>query len=112
MVLKRGGATGLTVGRANNVFSYARTHLGDGVSRVSKEWAILPFGNKTGAFSEKGDSGSVVVDGVGRIGGLLTGGGGNKDSIDVTYVTPVSFVMKTIRGSKLLAKACPLSGHA
>jgi hypothetical protein len=74
MVIKRGRTTSLTVGRANNVFSFTRRYFGD--SRVSKEWAILPFDSKSGAFSEKGDSGSVVVDGAGRIGGLLTGGSG------------------------------------
>jgi hypothetical protein len=109
MVLKRGGATGLTVGRANNVFSYTRTHFGD-VSRVSKEWAILPFDNDPHAFSAKGDSGSVVVDGAGRIGGLLTSGGGSADDIDVSYATPISFVMKTIHGSEPLANANPKWG--
>ncbi|KAN0109281.1 hypothetical protein V8E52_009465 [Russula decolorans] len=65
---------------------------------------------KSGAFSAKGDSGSVVVDGAGRIGGVLTSGGGDTDSSDVTYVTPIDFVLKTIRGNKSLAKAYPKSG--
>ena len=110
LVLKRGGTTGLTVGRANNVFSYVRNYFGDNVSGVSKEWAILPFDNKSGAFSGKGDSGAVVVDGAGRIGGLLTCGGGTADSYDLTYVTPISFVLKAIRSNKSLAKAYPKSG--
>ncbi|KAJ7917485.1 hypothetical protein B0H13DRAFT_2441821 [Mycena leptocephala] len=43
------------------------------VIKISREWAILPFDTKSGPFSDVGDSGSVVVDGQGRIGGLLTG---------------------------------------
>jgi hypothetical protein len=110
MVIKRGRTTGLTVGRANDVFSYTRNYFGDNDFGVSKEWAVLPFDNRSGAFSAKGDSGSVVVDGAGRIGGILTGGGGTTDSSDVTYVTPIDFVLKTIRGNKSLAKAYPKSG--
>ena len=111
MVLKRGRTTGLTVGRGNNVFSYTRKYFGDH-SAVSKEWAILPFSNKSGAFSAQGDSGSVVVDGAGRMGGLLTGGGGTTGTgaTDVTYVTPIDFVLKTIRSNKSLAEAYPKSG--
>ncbi|KAI0267791.1 hypothetical protein BC834DRAFT_968701 [Gloeopeniophorella convolvens] len=86
MVLKRGRTSGLT------------------------EWAILPFDNKSCAFSAKGDSGSAVVDGAGRIGGLLTSGGGATDSFDVTYATPISFVLKVIRSNKLFAEAYPTSG--
>ncbi|KAK0207623.1 hypothetical protein IW262DRAFT_1281921 [Armillaria fumosa] len=103
IVLKRGKTTGLTVGRANNIFSYLCNYSGDG--QISKEWAILPYDNKSGAFSAKGDSGSVIVDGAGRIGGLLTGGAGTKDSLDVTYATPIDFILKTIRDNKVLAKA-------
>jgi hypothetical protein len=99
IVLKRGRTTGLTVGRGNNVFSYIRRYI-----------AILPFDSKAGDFSAKGDSGSVVVDGAGRIGGLLTGGGGDTDSTDVTYVTPINFVLKTIRSNRSLTQVYPKSG--
>jgi hypothetical protein len=63
MVIKRGNATGLTVGHAHDIYSYARNYY-DGKAETSKEWAILPFDLKSGAFSEKGDSGSVNVDGL------------------------------------------------
>ncbi|KAK0497408.1 hypothetical protein EDD18DRAFT_1384333 [Armillaria luteobubalina] len=89
IVLKRG-----KTGRANNIFSYF----------------ILPYDNKSGASSAKGDSNSVIVDGAGRIGGLLTGGAGITDSLDVTYATPIGFVLKTIRANKVLAKAYPRAG--
>ncbi|KAH8981224.1 hypothetical protein EDB86DRAFT_447202 [Lactarius hatsudake] len=118
IVLKRGKTSGLTVGCANNVFSYARKYLGDNNIGISKEWAVLPFDAWTGGshdfsakdFSAKGDSGSVVVDGAGRIGGLITCGAGKTDSIDVTYVTPIGFILKTIRNNKSLARCYPKSG--
>ncbi|CAA7262377.1 unnamed protein product [Cyclocybe aegerita] len=99
MVLKRGNTTGLTVGRANNVFSYARNDYAE----TSKEWAILPFDSKSHAFSKTGDSGSVIVDGLGRIGGLLTGGSSAKPSedINITYATPISFLLKRMQENGL-----------
>ncbi|KAH8987174.1 hypothetical protein EDB92DRAFT_1948708 [Lactarius akahatsu] len=118
IVLKRGKTSGLTVGCANNVFSYTRKYLGDNNIGISKEWAILPFDAWTGGshdfsakdFSAKGDSGSVVVDGAGRIGGLITCGGGKTDFIDITYVTPIGLILKTIRNNKSLARSYPKSG--
>jgi hypothetical protein len=91
MVIKRGKTTGLTIGRANDIYSYARNYYGD-KAETSKEWAILPSDSK--AFSDRGDSGSVIVDGLGRIGGLLTGGAGATPSSDITYATPISFLLK------------------
>lgn len=105
IVLKLGGTTGLTIGRANNVFSYTRRHFSENNSGDSMEWAILPFDHSSGAFSAAGDSGSAIVDGTGRIGGLLTSGSGATDSIDVTYATPIDFVLETIRSSEPLSKA-------
>ncbi|KAI0046760.1 hypothetical protein FA95DRAFT_1465730, partial [Auriscalpium vulgare] len=119
-VLKRGSATNLTIGCSNNIVSYVRYSTDDtrlGIRRlrempgmlmgVSKEWAILPlienpglFGElgNSGPFAETGDSGSVIVDSVGRIGGILTGGSiGANESVDVTYATPAAFIMETIR---------------
>ena len=97
MVIKRGNTTGLTIGRANNIFSYTRKHFEDDTTKTSKEWAILPFNSKSGAFSEKGDSGAVIVDGFGRIGGLLTGSTGPTKSADITYATPISFLLKRMQ---------------
>jgi len=73
----------------------------DNETAVSKDLTIL----SSDAFSANGDSGSVVVDGAGRVVGILTGGGGAPDSTDVTYVTPIYFVMEIIRRYKPLANA-------
>ncbi|KAJ7813636.1 hypothetical protein B0H13DRAFT_2293953 [Mycena leptocephala] len=71
MVIKSGNATGLTIGRANDICSRP--------------------------FSDVGDSGSAVVDGQGRIGGLLTGGAGAAASLDITYATPVTFLLRRLK---------------
>ncbi|KAH8111913.1 hypothetical protein DFH11DRAFT_556970 [Phellopilus nigrolimitatus] len=103
MVLKRGGASGLTVGRANNICSYARYYPPYYINdETSKEWAILPRNSESGPFSKNGDSGSVVVDGRGRMGGLLTGGTGrhaslSESQLDITYATPVDFILKRMQ---------------
>ncbi|KAM5543702.1 hypothetical protein V8D89_002319, partial [Ganoderma adspersum] len=104
VVLKRGRTSGLTVGRANGIDSYIR-HYDNVVPKTSREWTIIPYNNKSGAFSEKGDSGSVVVDGCGRIGGLLTGGDGITKSLDLTYATPIDFLLTHIRSWKGAARA-------
>jgi hypothetical protein len=101
MVIKRGNTTGLTVGRANNIFSYARNYYNDNKTKTSKEWAILPFDSKSASFSAEGDSGSVIVDRLGRIGGLLTGGTGATPSLDITYATPINFLLKRLQENGL-----------
>ncbi|KAE9384186.1 hypothetical protein BT96DRAFT_929422 [Gymnopus androsaceus JB14] len=105
MVIKRGSATGLTLGCANSVLSYIRHYFKDGEPETSKEWAILQFDSKSGAFSAKGDSGAVIVDGLGRMGGLLTGASGgtnsNRDLLDITYATPIGFILKNMEENGL-----------
>lgn len=67
MVLKNGGATTLKMAPASS----------------PKEWVIFAEDNRSGPFSAPGDSGSVIVDGSGRMGGLLTGGGGTMENFDI-----------------------------
>ncbi|KIO03705.1 hypothetical protein M404DRAFT_15684 [Pisolithus tinctorius Marx 270] len=97
MVLKNGGKTGLIIGRANGVFSYTRYYFENSPGIISKEWAILPADSKSVPFSALGDSGSIIVDGSGRIDGLLTGGGGTTETSDITYATPISFNLERLR---------------
>jgi len=108
MVIKRGSGSGLTIGRANNIVSYKRYYYGDEsddeYQDTSKEWGIFSYDSKSGAFSDYGDSGSVIVDGLGRIGGLLTGGNGSQDSeasVDITYATPITFLLKRLQENGL-----------
>ncbi len=85
-VLKRGRTTGVTCGIANEVESYVRTYSSEIGSFESKEWAILGYDKSSSPFS---DSGALVVDAEGRMGGMLTGGSGFSAKIDVTYATPI-----------------------
>ena len=86
LVAKSGSATNVTVGRANGIFSFVRD---PSTGEESREWAIFNYSSKSDAFSEPGDSGSVVADGFGRIGGIITSGTGPKGFTNVTYATPM-----------------------
>ncbi|PIL29493.1 hypothetical protein GSI_08435 [Ganoderma sinense ZZ0214-1] len=108
MVLKRGAASGVTTGRLNNVPSYTRTYWADGTSDVSMEWPIFGYLHEkhkyARSFSERGDSGAVVVDGAGRIAGILTSAAGLNDpsvknrtsplddEANVTYMMAADFI--------------------
>ncbi|KAL4066316.1 hypothetical protein V8B97DRAFT_1980589 [Scleroderma yunnanense] len=97
IVIKNGCTTGVTIGRATGIKSFVREYLPDGTRETSMEWAILPYDHKSGAFSAPGDSGAIIVDGKGRIGGLLTGGAGQAGSTDVTYAPPFYWLLQRIR---------------
>ncbi|KAF9000052.1 hypothetical protein BDZ89DRAFT_1027699 [Hymenopellis radicata] len=97
-VIKNGQASGVTIGRATGSFSFVRTgNTGPG----SMAWAIYNYGNESGnnsgVFSKPGDSGSIIVDGFGGIGGLLTGGTGIMETSDVTYATPMWWLWPRIK---------------
>ncbi|KAG8988119.1 hypothetical protein FRB94_001841 [Tulasnella sp. JGI-2019a] len=77
MVIKRGYASDLTVGRLNTTRSFTKVYSMGQPGQMSREVTVLPRNSKSSAFSEPGDSGSAVVDGRGRIVGLLTGGAGD-----------------------------------
>ena len=87
-LVKNGSSTGVTIGRSTGIMSFVREYFEDGTHETSMELAIYSYGNKDGAFSAWGDSGSIIADGKGRIIGLLTGGSGQTDSTDVTYAMP------------------------
>ena len=99
-VIKNGNATSVTIGRATGIFSFVREYFINNTHQTSMEWAILPYDNESGSFSAPGDSGSIIADGHGRIGGLLTGGAtSNKREhlIDITYATPLFWLLPRIK---------------
>ncbi|TFY58859.1 hypothetical protein EVG20_g7997 [Dentipellis fragilis] len=110
-VFKNGAKTGTTIGRANRVSSYTRNFFA-GQYHESREWPVIPtdeflhpIGREkySGPFSAEGDSGSCVADVCSRVGGIITGGAydpNTTDSADVTYFTPISFIMKVLHGTK------------
>ena len=101
MVYKNSVKTGVTIGRRNNVCSYSQCYF-KGEDTMSKEWPIINCDKISEGFSRKGDSGSVVCNGRRRmpVGGLLTGGTRITDSSNITYATPMEFIMKVLHKTK------------
>jgi hypothetical protein len=97
MVIKDGSTTGVTIARASGIMSFVQEYSDDDSHEKSTEWPIFPYDIKSGAFSAPGDSGAVIVDGLGRIGGLLTGGAGFTASSDITYASPITFIEKSVK---------------
>jgi len=96
IVLKDGNTTGLTVGRATGMESFVRD---DDTGDESIELAVYNYDRKSGVFSAKGDSGSLIVDGLGRMVGLLNGGSSKAGLVgtDVTYATPLWWLWLMIK---------------
>lgn len=63
------------------------------------EWGIINYDSKSDVFSEPGDSGPIIADICGRIGGMLTGGSGKTKTSDMTYATPFWWLLKRIQAS-------------
>ena len=97
MVMKRGRTTGLTVGRANELASFSRIMFKCGARHMSKEWSILPYDKKSGPFSAGGDSGAAIVDGQGRLGGIVTGGTSYTTTLDITYASPIDVLLDSFQ---------------
>ncbi|QRV93321.1 hypothetical protein RhiJN_21339 [Ceratobasidium sp. AG-Ba] len=97
MVIKRGSASGLTVGHLNTLRSVVRYYFEGKPGQSSREVAVYPRNSKSGAFSEPGDSGAAVIDGKGRVAGILIGGAGTTESFDCTYVTSINFIIKRLQ---------------
>jgi len=104
VVFKNGAATGMTIGKGNNVSSYTRYYFA-GKHQESREWPVISTDKYLGVFSADGDSGSCVADAFSRIGGIITGGSGIRENCDVTYVTPISFIMRVLHNTKLFEHA-------
>ncbi|CAE7205656.1 unnamed protein product [Rhizoctonia solani] len=100
LVLKNGNATGTTIGRANGAFSIVREYFQDmSVHQTSMQWAIINYNGKSEAFSEPGDSGAIIADTRGRIGGMLIGASGRLETPDITYATPFWWLLERIRAN-------------
>ena len=87
LVIKDGSATGLTVGGLTGMESFVCNSTG----RESVELAVYNFGfdERPRVFSAGGDSGSLIIDGLGRMVGLLHAGTGRREHVDVSYATPM-----------------------
>src|SRR6266699_1887053 len=96
LVIMSGCATSVTTGRATGVMSFVRECFENSTLQTSMEWAILPY-DKSSTFSAPGDSGAIIFDGHGCIGGLLTGGADQTVTSDVTYGTPFYWLLQRIK---------------
>ncbi|QRV78552.1 hypothetical protein RhiJN_06567 [Ceratobasidium sp. AG-Ba] len=97
MVIKRGSTSGLTVGCLNALRSVVGHYFEDKPSQSSREVAVYLCDSESGAFSKPGDLGASIIDGKGRVAGILTGGAGTTKPSDCTYVTSVNFITKRLR---------------
>ncbi|KDR77004.1 hypothetical protein GALMADRAFT_155693 [Galerina marginata CBS 339.88] len=107
MVIKNGGMSNLTVGRLNNIRAFVREYVNDQPGEMSKELCVLPRDHKSGPFSARGDSGSAVIDGIGRVCGIITGGDGSTDNNDCTFVTSINFLLKRLQSFGIDANIYP-----
>ena len=107
MVLKNGNTSGLTGGRLNTICSFVRYDRKTRLGEASKAVAVLPRSSDSGAFSAPGDSGAAVVDGKGRVCGILAGGDGASDMLDVAFVTSIQFLLARLREHGFKANIFP-----
>ncbi|KAF5532941.1 hypothetical protein FMEXI_12129 [Fusarium mexicanum] len=99
-----GSASGVSHGVTNTAKSVVRRFLG-GVPMVSEEWCILGSiqHEKRKHFSKQGDSGASIMADDGRVVAILTCGGSgvsgcNRGIHDVSYATPIEWLLEDIRG--------------
>lgn len=106
-VCKRGAATGFTAGTISPLESYVRQWEDASGGLVPGGWNTweLPIFSYDAArpFSKRGDSGACIVDGVGRVAGMMTRGllrgdeQNTKGDVDITFVTPMEVIFARIR---------------
>jgi len=111
MVLKNGNASNLTVGRLNTIRAFTREYFKGKPGEMSKEVGVFPRNSKSGPFSDHGDSGSAVIDGAGRVCGILTGGDGATVVSDCTFVTSINFLIKRLKAFGIHADIFPLPAN-
>ena len=95
-VIKHGLTTLTTIGCLNGFESHVRRYFAIG-SRDSVEVAVYRYDNKSGPFSEGGDSGSIIVDPLGKFAALLTSGTGTTYSSDITFGPPMYWLWEIIK---------------
>jgi len=95
-VLKRGLTTLTTIGCLNGFESHVRRYFTLG-NCDSVEAAVYSYDNDSGPFSRRGDSGSIIVDALGKFVALLTGGTGPTDSSDITFGSPMYWLWEIIK---------------
>lgn len=90
IVMKYGNATDLTVGRYTGLEAY----VCDGLGQESTELAIYNYDRDSGPFSAKGDSGSLIFDGTGKMVGILHSG---MPQGVTSFATPAWWAMEKLK---------------
>ncbi|KAG8752416.1 hypothetical protein FRC11_008374 [Ceratobasidium sp. 423] len=93
VVMKDGNTSDLTVGRYAGLEAYTCDELGV----ESVELVIYNYNKQSGPFSTKGDSGSLVFDGQGKMVGILHSGLAKGGNSHVTYATPAWWAIEQIK---------------
>ncbi|KAF8600150.1 hypothetical protein BDV93DRAFT_608826 [Ceratobasidium sp. AG-I] len=93
IVGKDGDTTDFTVGRYSGLEAY----LCDEFGRESTEVAIYNYSKTSGSFSAKGDSGSIIFTGDGRMLAILHSGMMKGLSSHVTFGTPAWWAIEQLR---------------
>ncbi|TFK52959.1 hypothetical protein OE88DRAFT_1320541 [Heliocybe sulcata] len=109
MVLKHGSSSGLTIGCLNSIRAVVRRPFTDGPTGFSREVIVLPRSSKSGAFSECGDSGAVMINGLGAVAGMLTAGNGATKVSDCSYVTPITCLLECLKECDFSANIFPVA---
>jgi len=95
-VIKRGLTTLTTTGCLTGFESHVRRYFELG-SRDSVEAAVCAHDNDCVPFSRVGDSGSIIVDALGKFVALLTSGTGSTYSSDITFGSPMYWLWEIIK---------------
>jgi hypothetical protein len=97
-VLKRGFGTNTTVGTLTGFRAFVRQYFPTG-NLESLEVVILSHEDDPAvAFSQGGDSGSLIVSAAGEFVALLTGGTNKGTKVsDITYATPFEWIWTHVR---------------
>jgi len=93
IVMKDGNATGLTVGRYAGLEAYLCDELGV----ESIELAIYNYDRRSGPFSDKGNSGSLIFNGEGRMVGILHSGMQKGSDSHITFATPAWWAIEQLK---------------
>ena len=70
------------------------TDFSDDSSFIPQEWPIIGFDKSFSPFLAQGDSGSLVADAQGWMGGMFTSGSGYSAKTDVSYTTLMEVLLE------------------
>ncbi|KZT25965.1 hypothetical protein NEOLEDRAFT_1156078 [Neolentinus lepideus HHB14362 ss-1] len=93
VVMKDGYTPNLTVG----CYAGLEAYICDGLGVESMELAVYNYDKQSGSFSDKGDSGSLVFDGMGHMVGIVHTGMWKGLWNHVTYATPAWWAIEQLK---------------